>query len=1310
MKKSVSINISCIKLLYLIVLFIGFNANLQAQCPTVTNATQTFCDNQFPKVSNLAATDTGGGITWYSTAIGGTALASNTNLATGDYWVDNTLGNCIIREKVSVIVYTKPTGDNPQNVCILANSTATLNNLTVSGNGIKWYNSATGGTALSNNTILNDGSLYFASQTNPNTNCESSRFRVEVNLTTIPNTPTGTLNQTFCNDPINPAKIADLKTTSVNPVNWYIDTVSNVELDPSINLENGSSYYAAAFNSTCESVNRLKVTVTLKDPITPTFNPVDPICEGDIIPNLPTTSINGITGSWSPAMNYISTTEYTFTPSPGQCANTNTMTIIVNPKTVPTFNSVAPICSGEQLNPLPSTSIEGITGTWYPPLNNTTTITYIFTPSGGQCFKPGPLTIIVDYIIPLFTQVPPICYGDHLDPLPTTSINGITGTWITELDNTKTTTHIFIPFPGQCASNTTMTIVVNPLPIAGNNNTVTLCKNGTPIDLADYLGTHDLGGTWTPALANGDRGTFNPSLDLATVYTYTVQGLSPCTQASAIISVTVNNTPNSGTNGTPSFCETEASVNLFDYLGTPKDTGGTWNPSLNGGHLGTLLPANNAPGSYTYTYTVSVEACSDASSDVIVTIFKAPNSGISNTILVCDDPSNTTPINLFDSILGTPDSSGTWTYAGNAHNGIFNPTTDLEGIYAYTVQGIFPCNYSVSTEITVRKKSKPDAGIDALVSTCQGITVSLYDSLVTTQTHGTWNPPLYIPGVFTPGQDIADSPYVYTVDNVIGCAGASSTTIVTILKSPNSGLPNTIFVCDDSSNTTPITLFDSLLGTPDSGGSWTYAGNVHSEMFDPVTDLEGIYTYTVTGISPCNYSVSTEITINKKPKPNAGIDTLISTCQGITVSLYDYLGTTQTYGTWSPTLYIPGVFTPGQDTADSTYVYTIDNIIGCSAASSTIIVNVNPNPYAGTDGNLTMCTNSSPTDLINYLGNSPVAGGSWTDTLNTVHSGTIISSEPEGVYTYKVNGKDACAVLSDEAIITVTKANDIMISGGKINTNAQSCPLLDREVLLTQIIGLSDGMYNINYNLSGAIALSNNKDLNFVNGATTFTLAGSLLANSGGVTVTITEISYVGGFCPVSVSQISPIDFKILPFANPVLFTDGNEFCDNKTASLADLTPKISGISSVSWYDSSTAGTLLDESTVLANGNTYYAAGISSDSCENPNRLPVTVTYVECPPTPIITPDGFSPNGDGINDTFVIQNLRSDYPNYSMMIFNRYGNVLYKGTTSTPDWDGSNNTGKSIGSSEAPTGVYFFTIDFNNGKTDSVQGRLYLSR
>lgn len=65
---------------------------------------------------------------------------------------------------------------------------------------------------------------------------------------------------------------------------------------------------------------------------------------------------------------------------------------------------------------------------------------------------------------PTFDQIDPICEGGTLLPLPTTSTNGVTGTWAPALDNTQTTTYTFTPDAGECGGTVEMTIVVNDAP------------------------------------------------------------------------------------------------------------------------------------------------------------------------------------------------------------------------------------------------------------------------------------------------------------------------------------------------------------------------------------------------------------------------------------------------------------------------------------------------------------------------------------------------------------------------------------------------------------------------------------------------------------------------------------------------------------------------------------------------------------------------------------------------------------------------------------------------------------------------------
>ncbi|UOY05348.1 BspA family leucine-rich repeat surface protein [Muricauda sp. SCSIO 64092] len=90
---------------------------------------------------------------------------------------------------------------------------------------------------------------------------------------------------------------------------------------------------------------------------------------------------------------------------------------------------------------------------------------------------------------------------------------------------------------------------------------------------------------------------------------------------------------------------------------------------------------------------------------------------------------------------------------------------------------------------------------------------------------------------------------------------------------------------------------------------------------------------------------------------------------------------------------------------------------------------------------------------------------------------------------------------------------------------------------------------------------------------------------------------------------------------------------------------------------------------------------------------------------------GFSPNGDGINDTFSISWLRRDYPNYTMTVYDQNGILVYQGNAGTPDWDGSAAGGSTVlGDGKLHNGVYYYKIDFGDGKTPPVQGIVYLNR
>jgi gliding motility-associated-like protein len=243
-----------------------------------------------------------------------------------------------------------------------------------------------------------------------------------------------------------------------------------------------------------------------------TFNPVAPICSGDALSALPTTSTNGITGSWTPALNNTATTTYTFTPAGGQCATTTaTLQIVVYQVIIPTFTPIASICSGATSPSLPPISNNGYSGTWNPTtVSNTSSGTYTFTPDPvvGLCLLTSTLQVVVNPLVAIFNPVPAICLGDALAPLPTTSTNGVTGSWSPSLDNTQNTLYTFTPNGGQCAPTTTLTIAVNPK-ITPTFTAITPICSGSTRPVLPLISNNLIAGTWFPTLvSNTVDGTY----------------------------------------------------------------------------------------------------------------------------------------------------------------------------------------------------------------------------------------------------------------------------------------------------------------------------------------------------------------------------------------------------------------------------------------------------------------------------------------------------------------------------------------------------------------------------------------------------------------------------------------------------------------------------------------------------------------------------------------------------------------------------------------------------------------------------------
>jgi gliding motility-associated-like protein len=95
--------------------------------------------------------------------------------------------------------------------------------------------------------------------------------------------------------------------------------------------------------------------------------------------------------------------------------------------------------------------------------------------------------------------------------------------------------------------------------------------------------------------------------------------------------------------------------------------------------------------------------------------------------------------------------------------------------------------------------------------------------------------------------------------------------------------------------------------------------------------------------------------------------------------------------------------------------------------------------------------------------------------------------------------------------------------------------------------------------------------------------------------------------------------------------------------------------------------------------------------------------------TNLFIPNAFTPNGDGINDKFVITGIES-FPDNTILVVNRWGNKVFETEGYNNEWDGKNQFGVSLNKDGfLPEGIYFYILNPGNG-SDVIKGSIYLKR
>lgn len=338
---------------------------------------------------------------------------------------------------------------------------------------------------------------------------------------------------------------------------------------------------------------------------------------------------------------------------------------------------------------------------------------------------------------------------------------------------------------------------------------------------------------------------------------------------------------------------------------------------------------------------------------------------------------------------------------------------------------------------------------------------------------------------------------------------------------------------------------------------------------------------------------------------------------------------------------------------------------GCTGVDS-ILITVAPAlvaPVITLDGSDVLCEGLTTATLVS----SYAAGNQWSLNNNVLAGETNNTIEVSlgGSYTVTVISPEGCTATSAPILITVK-------------------PVVPIDITAQDSVVCNDEVVNIPLTATGGFE----QYLWDPTGETT----AQIVATSSG-TYTVTGITADG--CPSS-SQITIT--QNVPFSidlnSPIKFDDFNVSAQGATDGSIDLT--ISGGVGPFAYSWSNGSTNEDLSNLA--GGTYTVTVTDAEGC------PVIDSILVKEPQGIKLPNGFTPNGDGFNDFYVIKGIQG-YPGNKVNIFNRWGNLVYSKQDYNNDWDGVSNDGNLL-----PDGTYFIVVDLNKDGVDNLENYIDLRR
>jgi len=762
--------------------------------------------------------------------------------------------------------------------------------------------------------------------------------------------------------------------------------------------------------------------------------------------------------------------------------------------------------------------------------------------------------------------------------------------------------------------------------------------------------------------------------------------------------------------------------------------------------------AGNPPYTYNWTVTGPPSITTQTATGLCVgfytvTVTDSLNCVTSDTVSI-----NTSGLNLAitsvvpESCFGNCDGSATVAVGAGTSpfNYLWNPTAQITpqatglcaGNYLVTVTDDVNCSDSISTTISGPSELTVSANINTPISCnamCDGAVIAVVLGGSPNYSYS-WNDPLNQTTQIATG--LCAGTYIVNITDDNGCTTADTI----ILSEPTPILAN------ESITTPACNVCDGVIAVSPTGGfgPYTYLWNTPTAPPSPqpvtatINNLcAGAYAITITDSTGCTSNFNFPLSNTNAPDPNTSVTNI--SCNGVcdgAITSTPTGGTTPYSYFWSPS---------GNTTTTITglcaglYNLSVTDSLGCVGIATDSIIqpdvllaNINsanitcngacdgwavsnvlggtsPFTYDWTPGNLT--TDS----IINLCANTYIV--TVTDSNNCTASDSVTISEPTLITSTSTQNDVSCSSMCD-GTATVTPAGGTgpytyqwngNVTPGQAATETGLCfglatvEIFDQNgcsIIDSISIGAIDTVFAV-ASPDDTICVESNVNIygiatGMVDSVAWYQLPSmTQIGSTDTVNITSSTVGFIDyvytayGLC--SESDTVRITFEALPVAEAG--TDVT-IIEGQSTTLSG-----SGGGTYSWNP----GTWLNDSTV-ANPvatpevtTTYFLTVTSAKGCTDTDSVIVTVL-------PKITiPDGITPNGDGKNDTWVID-LIEEYPDAVVEIYNRWGVLLFHAEDYKQDWAGTYN------GEDLPIGTYYYIIELNDEETEPFTGPITVLR